>query len=272
MSNLSEIISQLKANNASFLHKLEIIESDSGNVSEEVLRDLIQDARELHEGTVILSYLAYDKSSSNDEPVFEEEALPFAEAEKTTVSAGDFMTEEESTEEDELIDALDIAIQQTNQVVERQMEEPLIVNEINEVKNIIEEEESKVEEEEELPSQEEIISSLESDVSAVISSHTSDASLADQLNAEDNSLAARLAKKKIENLTSAIGINEKFLFTNELFDGNTEQFLKEINSLNNFSSMEEAQGYLNSLGNKNDWDLEGEPFLKLVALVERKYV
>ena len=37
--------------------------------------------------------------------------------------------------------------------------------------------------------------------------------------------------KKIDDLNAAIGINEKFLFTNELFDGNTEQFLKTIEVL-----------------------------------------
>lgn len=269
MSSLSNIIQQLKVNQASFLQKLELIESNKDNASEEVLRDLIQDARELHEGTVLLSYLAYNESETEVREVVEndEQVLPFEKASEQPVSVESFL------EEDELISALESAIENTNKEVERTMPEPEIVQEIEAVKNIIEEEEAQEATiEEEIPSQEELNSDLEESISSVISMHSSESTLSEQINVEDNSLAAQLAKKKIENLTSAIGINEKFLFTNELFDGNTEQFLKEINTLNNQTSLNDAKAHLNNLVHQNDWNVEEQPFLKLVALVERKYI
>lgn len=274
MSSLSNIIQQLKVNQSSFLQKLELIESNKDNASEEVLRDLIQDARELHEGTVLLSYLAYNESETEVREVVEndEQVLPFEKASEQPVSVESFL-EEDTSEEDELISALESAIENTNKEVERTMPEPEIVQEIEAVKNIIEEEEAQEATiEEEIPSQEELNSDLEESISSVISMHSSESTLSEQINVEDNSLAAQLAKKKIENLTSAIGINEKFLFTNELFDGNTEQFLKEINTLNNQTSLNDAKAHLNNLVHQNDWNVEEQPFLKLVALVERKYI
>ena len=85
-------------------------------------------------------------------------------------------------------------------------------------------------------------------------------------------MAAKLGNKKIENLVTSIGINEKFLFTNELFEGNTEQFIKTINELNNLASFDEANGYLSNLVAINKWETEEPSYLKLLALVERKYL
>ena len=95
--------------------------------------------------------------------------------------------------------------------------------------------------------------------------------LAIDVSEEDNSLAAKLAKTKIQNLNSAIGINEKFLFTNELFDGNTEQFLKTISDLNNCESISDANSKLAGISTKRNWNQEEEPFQKLQLLLHRKY-
>ena len=54
---------------------------------------------------------------------------------------------------------------------------------------------------------------------------------------EDNSLAARLQRKPVSDLISAIGINDKFLFLNELFGGSMEKYNKSIRSLNSFSTL-----------------------------------
>jgi hypothetical protein len=247
MSNLSNIIVQLKDSQSTFLEKLQVIEKETGNASEEILRDLIQDAREIHEGTVLLSYLVYNESNSAIEEVQPE------------------ITFKEDPEEDLLMSALDSAIENTQKNIVRTMDEPQIVREINDVKAIIEEVE-------EAPKQEEMISELENSISDVILTHSSEPVVAKPVEVEDNSLAAKLAKKKIENLVTAVGINEKFLFTNELFDGNTEHFIKTINELNNLASFEEANGYLSNLVTKNNWETEEAPYLKLLALVERKFL
>ena len=171
----------------------------------------------------------------------------------------------EDPEEELLISALDSAIKHTQNDIARTMDEPTIVREINDVKSIIESVEQ-------APQQDLVASELEAAISNVILTHSSEPTSINTIALEDNSLAAKLGKKKIENLVSSIGINEKFLFTNELFEGNTEQFIKTINELNNLASFDEANGYLSNLVALNKWETEESSYLKLLALVERKYL
>ena len=247
MSNLSNIIVQLKASQTSFTEKLQVIENGIENSSEDILRDLIQDAREIHEATVLLSYLVYNETNESGE------------------EAQSKISFNEDPEEDLLISALDSAIKDTQKDITRTMDEPEIVREINDVKSIIESVEQ-------APNQDLVTSELESAISNVILTHSSEPTSINTIALEDNSLAAKLGKKKIENLVTSIGINEKFLFTNELFEGNTEQFIKTINELNNLASFDEANGYLSNLVAVNKWETEESSYLKLLALVERKYL
>ena len=247
MSNLSNIILQLKDSQSSFIEKLQVIESGIENSSEEILRELIQDAREIHEATVLLSYLVYNQSNESVEEAQSKIAL------------------NEDSEEELLISALDSAIKETQQNISLTTDEPEIVREINDVKSIIESVEQ-------APHQESVTNELEEAISNVILTHSSEPTSLNTIALEDNSLAAKLGNKKIENLVTSIGINEKFLFTNELFEGNTEQFIKTINELNNLASFDEANGYLSNLVAINKWETEEPSYLKLLALVERKYL
>lgn len=289
MSNFSEFIKHLKSNQEAFNSKLLKAEKLGASVSKSLLRDLIQDARELHEGTVVLSYILFNEEESKVEqlkiPLTETEFLASAEKKVELSEGGDVFTEEE-----ELIGALEDALEFTQKDIQTE-------NMVSDITDIIEEVESDMEEEiqkiscdpdknidskfvtinveepildNDLPSQEETIANLESDVSAVISRHSHNSiSLPEE--EEDNSLAAKLARKKIENLNNAIGINEKFLFTNELFNGNTEQFLKTIEDLNNCVSLSEAKQKLSSVAQKRSWEVKEDTFQKLEILLSRKY-
>jgi len=50
---------------------------------------------------------------------------------------------------------------------------------------------------------------------------------------EDRSIGARMQQHPISNIKEAIGVNEKFLFINELFNGNIQAYNEAIASLNN---------------------------------------
>lgn len=284
MSNFSEIISQLRNNQKAFEAKLSKVEDLGANVSETVLRDLIQNSRELHEGTVILSYVVFNESNNTGEQL----EIPLELAEKESS-----LPEQESvSEEEELMNALDQALEHTEKDVEKSQISSEFISHIKEVREILNEEEgeglaeeevaeeamlteseiieeTKVSVEEESPSQEQLTDVLEDEILSMISMHSSIAS--SEVDDEDNSLAAKLAKTKIENLNSVIGINEKFLFTNELFDGNTEQFLKTISDLNNCTSISEANSKLAGISTKRNWNQEEEPFQKFQLLLHRKY-
>ena len=284
MSNFSEIISQLRNNQEAFEAKLSKVEDLGANVSETVLRDLIQNSRELHEGTVILSYVVFNESNNTGEQL----EIPLELAEKES----SLPKQESVSEEEELMNALDQALEHTEKDVEKSQISSEFISHIKEVREIINEEEgeglaeeevaeeamvteseiieeTKVSVEEEPPSQEQLTDVLEDEILSMISMHSSIAS--SEVDDEDNSLAAKLAKTKIENLNSVIGINEKFLFTNELFDGNTEQFLKTISDLNNCESISEANSKLAGISTKRNWNQEEEPFQKFQLLLHRKY-
>lgn len=48
----------------------------------------------------------------------------------------------------------------------------------------------------------------------------------------------------IENLAKGIGLNDKFLFSKELFDGNSQKFNAAIQVINEMNSFEEAESYI----------------------------
>jgi hypothetical protein len=88
---------------------------------------------------------------------------------------------------------------------------------------------------------------------------------------EDASIAARMQRKPISDLRSAIGINEKFLFINELFKGNMQQYNKTLDELNDFKSLQGAQTYLLELKVEYQWDEVSQAFKKLREFVERRF-
>ena len=89
---------------------------------------------------------------------------------------------------------------------------------------------------------------------------------------EDKSLAARLQRKPVSDLITAIGINDKFLFLNELFGGSMEKYNKSIRSLNGFSTLLGAKTYMSELQIEFQWDCTSDAYKKLNDLVERRFI
>ena len=90
---------------------------------------------------------------------------------------------------------------------------------------------------------------------------------------EDKSLADTLNKKPIKELKAAIGINEKFLFINELFDGNLQEYNNSIAALNQCQSYSEATTFIkNNLSGKYKWEEENKYVLSFLDLVKRRFL
>ncbi|MBS4057133.1 MAG: hypothetical protein KGZ82_07445 [Bacteroidales bacterium] len=97
-------------------------------------------------------------------------------------------------------------------------------------------------------------------------------SLGDKLgNDDDSSIAARMSKAKISDLRSAIGINDKFLFINDLFKGNMQQYNRILDELNAFKSLNGANTYLIELKVEHQWDVDSAAFQKLKGFIERRF-
>ena len=80
----------------------------------------------------------------------------------------------------------------------------------------------------------------------------------------------RLSSQKKE-LKALISINEKFLFINELFDGNLREYNITIETLNGFSEHRQALEFLDLLRLKNLWESESVAFKRLRELVDQKF-
>jgi hypothetical protein len=74
------------------------------------------------------------------------------------------------------------------------------------------------------------------------------------------------------DLRLAIGIYERYLFANELFNGSLEAYEESVNAINGFDTLEQAERYImGQLKKKYNWDMENETVLQFQTLVKRRY-
>jgi hypothetical protein len=92
-------------------------------------------------------------------------------------------------------------------------------------------------------------------------------------NTEDGSLSGHLQKKPIADLISAIGLNERYLYANDLFEGDMDEFKNSINALNDSENREVAIQYFDvKLSEKYHWK-QNDPLVKALRnLVLRRFL
>ncbi|HEY0030968.1 MAG TPA: hypothetical protein VGC65_09440 [Bacteroidia bacterium] len=88
---------------------------------------------------------------------------------------------------------------------------------------------------------------------------------------EEKPVVSRIQKPAITDLTKAIGLNDKFLFANELFEGNMQEYNIAVQQLNTAETIESAMEYISSLQQLYEWDAENETVKRLLDLVDRRY-
>ena len=99
-----------------------------------------------------------------------------------------------------------------------------------------------------------------------------DSSLNDSYKKEDKSVGKKLSKSAISDLKSHIGINRKFSFISDLFNGNNEAYNHAINSLNTCDSRTEAFTLLEEIKTNQNWDDEHQTVANFIALIDRRYL
>lgn len=86
------------------------------------------------------------------------------------------------------------------------------------------------------------------------------------------SLADQFGQQPISDLTKEIGINEKYLITENLFSGDSQACSTAIKELNEFQNMEQASDFFkNSLSKKHNWNSNSNQVKRLINLIERRY-
>lgn len=85
-------------------------------------------------------------------------------------------------------------------------------------------------------------------------------------------LGDRAGQSKLSDLKKAFGINERFLFANELFNGDMSAFTQAVEELNHLESMGDAERLLSeNLSQKYKWDEESETVLQFRSTVTRRF-
>jgi hypothetical protein len=89
--------------------------------------------------------------------------------------------------------------------------------------------------------------------------------------AREKTFSPKIPSERIDNLKTAIIINDKFMFINELFEGNLREYNETIETLNGFKTLSQAADYLDLMRKKNFWNTGSPAFKKLKELVERRF-
>ena len=85
---------------------------------------------------------------------------------------------------------------------------------------------------------------------------------------EQTKSESKFSNLPVTSLQSAIGINDRFLFTRELFDGNAKAFNEVIRKLDSMTGIHEAAVYLR----ENFKWTKTETSLKFIDLVKRRFL
>jgi hypothetical protein len=101
---------------------------------------------------------------------------------------------------------------------------------------------------------------------------TNNASLNDKLKQSKIDLGDTLTDTPIRDLRKAIGVNDRFLFINELFRGDEAMYERSIKTINGFSILPEAEYWIQrELKVKLGWSDGNEVVQQFVQLVKRRF-
>jgi hypothetical protein len=276
MESLQDIFKRIELAQQDIANITAKIKEKGGKLDDYDIKNILFVSRELHENAVLLSHF---KS-------IEKNIIDVYSASKIT---NDKVLDETPKTNNTIVDQVveQPKVQETTQkpFVEIEKNEPVFVEIKEEIK--ISDENPK----EELISTinessmniEEIAQNLESEISQTIQSFSAQNTIPNTYNKSifekiadeksvDNSLASKLSKTKIKDLVNSIGLNEKFLFINELFGGNSSLYNQEIQVLNTQNNGNDAMKYFHELQQKFNWEKEGKEYEKFKDLIERRYL
>ncbi len=97
-------------------------------------------------------------------------------------------------------------------------------------------------------------------------------SLNDKLQKEQTTLADQHLNKKVDNIKQSLTLNQKFMFVNELYAGNSEEFGKVMDKIEGCNTYVEAMKILDAdSSERSNWDMESSAVKELMDLVSRRF-
>lgn len=88
---------------------------------------------------------------------------------------------------------------------------------------------------------------------------------------KDKPAQEKFIEPKIDNLKTAITLNRKIAFVNELFKENVVEYAKAVDRLNTAIDMDEALRHFSELKHHYNWDSQNELVRELERLIERRH-
>lgn len=100
----------------------------------------------------------------------------------------------------------------------------------------------------------------------------SHAGTAEDRYADRASVGDKMAKSQVNDLKRAMGINERFLYANELFGGDMDAFSRAVEELNHVETEVDANRLMDEdLAAKYRWNEEDETVVAFKSLVSRRF-
>ncbi len=97
-------------------------------------------------------------------------------------------------------------------------------------------------------------------------------SLNDKLKASNKEIGAQLHHTPVRDLRKAIGINDRYLFINELFRGDEVMYERSIKTINSYTILPEAEYWISrELKTKLGWNDRSETVQHFDQLIRRRF-
>ncbi|MBK8364234.1 MAG: hypothetical protein IPL24_11310 [Bacteroidetes bacterium] len=98
--------------------------------------------------------------------------------------------------------------------------------------------------------------------------------LADRIamNQSSHSVSDHLHKVPVKDLKAAIGLNEKFQFINQLFNGDSQKYNSSVEHLNTCGSSNKAQEFMKTISLDYNWEKQPSVASLFMDIVERRYL
>ena len=95
-------------------------------------------------------------------------------------------------------------------------------------------------------------------------------SVNDKLQSGQTEIGASLKKEAVQDLRKAIGVNDRYLFIQELFGGNEADYELAIKTINDFHTLQQAVDFINAKFNFQDSN-KAEVLSQFQQLLSRRF-
>ncbi|REE01693.1 hypothetical protein [Marinoscillum furvescens] len=177
-------------------------------------------------------------------------------------------------EEEELQEHEETEFQPTSEPVEEEIPQEEDTYEQEETDEPESDEDSQEEniQEEETVAQQEPTSEEADDASVNENYEAPQATINDRFSEENNTLADKMEKRKVNSIMEAISVNHRYMFTKELFDGDRDAFTNTVDELEACDSFDDAVEMLvQNYAKPRDWDMNSDEVKELLKVVFRKF-